>query len=418
MASVELPEALGGASKTTYKRYRAVFDKFTEFAKDSSVGHWQQITKSVLQEYGRWLTVKNYAPATLYLELNTIKQAMTWLIEEKHLPESSKIHLSVQKSAESDTYCYTEGEVRAIISLTSTKKELAWLRDVVVGLVYTGLRISELAQLRWAMIDLAANAIKIADNTLAGDSRPDRVKLSTKNGHSRVLPIHPELRQVLERLKRHADGRVLHGPLGGVLKPDTVRRVLISKVLNPLKEKYPGQPGFRSFADGRLHSFRHFFCSKCAADGVPEQVVMKWLGHSSSRMVRRYYHLHDEESQRRIRQLKPITVDPKAIERKVVGLVAECIGIDPKSVTRTSSFAEHGAGPYEIAQLMGRLEREFDLVIPKADAMNMNTVGQAIDYIQNRGPGEAGVPATLPVAPRSPASSAGGIAGAAAQPST
>jgi hypothetical protein len=46
-----------------------------------------------------------------------------------------------------------------------------------------------------------------------------------------------------------------------------------------------------------------FFCSTCANSGVPEQVVMKWLGHQSSNMLRHYYHLHDEEGQRQVQKL-------------------------------------------------------------------------------------------------------------------
>ena len=65
------------------------------------------------------------------------------------------------------------------------------------------------------------------------------------------------------------------------------------------------------FKDGRLHSFRHYFCSTCANSGVPEQVVMNWLGHRSSAMVRHYYHLHDDEAQRQMAKLKLIR-DPEA----------------------------------------------------------------------------------------------------------
>jgi hypothetical protein len=30
---------------------------------------------------------------------------------------------------------------------------------------------------------------------------------------------------------------------------------------------------------------------------------MDWLGHADSKMIRNYYHLHDEEAQRRMSQL-------------------------------------------------------------------------------------------------------------------
>ncbi len=35
-----------------------------------------------------------------------------------------------------------------------------------------------------------------------------------------------------------------------------------------------------------------------ANGGVPEQIIMDWLGHADSAMVRIYYHLHNDESRR------------------------------------------------------------------------------------------------------------------------
>lgn len=118
---------------------------------------------------------------------------------------------------------------------------------------------------------------------LASPSCPD------KSHRDRVLPIHPQLRRLLQNKPQHGDGRLFHGPKGGKLKPDTVRLVLIREVIEPLAEQFPTPEGE--------------ICSTCANRGVPEQVVMAWLGHADSRMVRHYYHLHDEASQRMMERL-------------------------------------------------------------------------------------------------------------------
>jgi integrase len=75
-------------------------------------------------------------------------------------------------------------------------------------------------------------------------------------------------------------------------------------VLTPLAERFPTRAGGTGFIDGRLHSFRHFFCSLSANSGVPEQVLMTWLGHRDSKMVRHYYHLHPEEAQRQMARIR------------------------------------------------------------------------------------------------------------------
>jgi len=78
---------------------------------------------------------------------------------------------------------------------------------------------------------------------------------------------------------------------------------LIRDVLGQLKGQFPSREGEIGFINGRLHSFRHYFCSTCAQSGVPEHIVMTWLGHSSSKMVRYYFHLHDDESRRQMQRI-------------------------------------------------------------------------------------------------------------------
>ena len=100
------------------------------------------------------------------------------------------------------------------------------------------------------------------------------------------------------------DEWVFHGPRGGRLKPDTVRNIFVDRVIKPLKGRFPNDvANQRGFEDGRLHSFCQYFCSYCANNGIPVHVVMEWLGHASSDMVRYYYHLSDDESRKMMDRL-------------------------------------------------------------------------------------------------------------------
>jgi integrase len=139
---------------------------------------------------------------------------------------------------------------------------------------------------------------------------------TTKTGRSRVFPIHPDLVAVLTKMSRSHYGVIFHGPLGGRLKADTARRILVRDVLEKLKERFLTNPGAIGFEDGRLHSFRHYSCSIAAQAGTAEHTVMRWLGHSSSKMVRHYFHLHDDESRR---QMKRINFLGDASSRVAVG---------------------------------------------------------------------------------------------------
>lgn len=296
MEHVSRPAVQNGVSPSTVKRYRTVFDKFATFASENKIQFWQQVTKDKLGRYGKWLEDQDYHDKTQYIELTVLKQALKWMVEEKLLPPTSLFRMPLRKPTGTTTYCYTLEQVRAIVAHCRADKELYWLAGVVVALAVTGLRISELAGLRWSDIDLERGVLRLTDTTQNSRKSKRPESRSTKSHQGRSLPIRDELRSVLEKLSRMPDGRVFHGPNGGRIKPDTVRNVLIRHVLTPLQSRFPADGDARGFADGRLHSFRHYFCSTSADNGVPEQMLMSWLGHRDSEMIRHYYHLRQNEA--------------------------------------------------------------------------------------------------------------------------
>ena len=119
---------VGGVSAKTPQRYRAVRDKFLTFCKSRQITHCQQINKPLLLSYAAWLDGENYAYATEYLELTTLKQLVKFLIDEGHLPQTSLIKLPLSKPNDTDTYCYRIEEVTAILAHCQAQPELQWLR--------------------------------------------------------------------------------------------------------------------------------------------------------------------------------------------------------------------------------------------------------------------------------------------------
>jgi integrase len=302
---------LGGAVKASAKRYRPVLQKFLVYARSVGIQSWNAVTKKTLEGYAAWLDDEGYKYATEYLELTTLKQAVNWFVTENKLPSACKIQLPLEKPRGTTTYCYRPEEVKAMVALCAARKDLMWLGNVLVALATTGLRISELAALQWDDIDLQAGMLRLTDASYQG-SRSEREEARTTKSHrDRSLPLHQDLHQVLVRMRRHPDGRVFHGPLGGALKPDTVRNILKREVLAPLAARFPTlAKRKKGFDDGRLHSFRHYFCSASANSSVAEQALMSWLGHQDSRMVRHYYHLHQEEAKQQMAKMPRVHAEP------------------------------------------------------------------------------------------------------------
>ena len=306
---IKRPAVTGGTRMTTQKRYRAVLDKFIEWAIDNGIRNWLQVNRQTLERYASYLDDLGKSGNTIYLELTTLKQIVKWLVSEGHLPEKCRITMKLSRDTESTTYCWTLAEFQAIGAYCQQHPALNWLAVICMTLGLTGMRISELAQLRWSNLDLEQGMIRLIDESRRKKAAKDSNQQTLKNKRGRTFPLNQQLIPVFSSMPRHPDGLVFHGPLGGKIKPDTLRNILVKDVLLPLKDRFPAAAGEKGFEHGRLHSFRHFFCSQCANHGVAERVLMTWLGHADAAMVRRYYHLDAKESQRQMNRVSIPAVD-------------------------------------------------------------------------------------------------------------
>jgi len=71
------------------------------------------------------------------------------------------------------------------------------------------------------------------------------------------------------------------------------------------------------------------------------------------------------------------------IEERVAQIVAEQMGVEKAQITRETSFVNDlGADSLDTVELVMEFEDEFDISIPDEDAERIQTVGQAIDYVE------------------------------------
>ena len=72
-----------------------------------------------------------------------------------------------------------------------------------------------------------------------------------------------------------------------------------------------------------------------------------------------------------------------SVEEQVINVVAEQLAVDKEKITRDTSFVNDlGADSLDTVELIMELEEEFDMTIPEASAEQIQTVGQAIDFIE------------------------------------
>ncbi len=97
----------------------------------------------------------------------------------------------------------------------------------------------------------------------------------------RFVPIHPKVAAHLNPLRKS-------GPIS---------RAVCERKLPKRSKKLCTECGFESPQQYKLHTFHHDF-GLCAKNNVAYRKALTWLGHSSSQMLKLYYHVHDEDSQK------------------------------------------------------------------------------------------------------------------------
>jgi integrase len=133
----------------------------------------------------------------------------------------------------------------------------------------TGLRLGELAALRWTDVDWTASRIRVRRNYVLGEFGTPKSRRATRS-----VPLADEAAQALEHLFGQAgdqrdDALVFADPrTGGPLDKSNVTRRMRSALRAA------------GLDDGHcFHDLRHTFGTRMAAAGVPMRTLMEWMGH-------------------------------------------------------------------------------------------------------------------------------------------
>ena len=73
------------------------------------------------------------------------------------------------------------------------------------------------------------------------------------------------------------------------------------------------------------------------------------------------------------------------IADKVKQIIVDKLGVDGSEVTPEASFTNDlGADSLDTVELIMEFEKEFDISIPDEEAENIQTVGQAVSYLESQ----------------------------------
>jgi integrase len=181
-----------------------------------------------------------------------------------------------------EPYLLTWQEYQSLQAATAGQ---AMLKLFVTLAWETGARSGELLQLEWTDLDSERRLVTFANDPARGRQ--------TKGRRSRTVPLSEA---ALNALREYAARYRLLAP----------RPPYIFKLLRPDRHKRPGDrivrlyTGFKQAANEaglvrlRPHNLRHAFVTRKLAEGIPAQLVMRYVGHADLATTLKYTHLVPE----------------------------------------------------------------------------------------------------------------------------
>ena len=74
-----------------------------------------------------------------------------------------------------------------------------------------------------------------------------------------------------------------------------------------------------------------------------------------------------------------------SLEDRLKGIIVDQLGVEAEKVTANASFiSDLGADSLDIVELVMAMEEEFDMDIPDEDSEKIQSVGDAINYLNDK----------------------------------
>lgn len=188
---------------------------------------------------------------------------------------------------------YDFADYERLVEAAELTDERALLVVLLAG--EAGMRMGEIIALRWNNVLFDRRVVRVVESEWRGNVT------APKSGRSREVPMTDRLHDVL-RATRHLRGsRVLVGEKG---KPITSR--MIQRWMERVERRAGLDPR------GRVHIFRHSFCSHLAIKGAPARAVQELAGHAELTTTMAYMHLSPAARVSAIQLLNSRPADAKA----------------------------------------------------------------------------------------------------------
>ncbi len=270
---------------STFEKFAAVKNHLTNFREGLT---FEFFDERGLNDYVGYLRdVKEMRNTTIGKQLSFLKWFLRWAfkkgVHQNNVYDSYKPKL---KSTQKKIIFLTWNELNRLreFKIPSNKQALERVRDVFLFQCFTGLRYSDVFNLR------------------RSDIKGDHIEVTTvKTSDSLIIELNNHSKAILDKYKDVAfeDDKVLPVITNQKMNDYLKELAELAGIDEPIRQTYyKGNERIDEvtpkYALLGTHAGRRTFICNALALGIPPQVVMKWTGHSDYKAMKPYIDIADD----------------------------------------------------------------------------------------------------------------------------
>lgn len=275
-------------TESTYEKFAAVENHLKGF--DQNVT-FESLDESRLTDYVNYLRdTKNMRNSTISKQLGFLRWFLRWTLKKGYSDNNAfELFKPKLKTTQKKVIFLTWDELMNLkdFDIPETKKYLDRVRDVFCFCCFTGLRYSDVYNLKRSDIKedhIEVTTVKTADSLTIELNNYSRAILN------KYKDIHFEKNKALPVISNQKMNDYLKelGELVGIDEPIRETYYKGNERIDEITPKY---------ALLGTHAGRRTFICNALSMGIPAQTVMKWTGHSDYKAMKPYIDIADKDKQ-------------------------------------------------------------------------------------------------------------------------
>ena len=270
---------------STYEKFAAVKNHLMNFRDELTFDFFDE---KGLNDYVTYLRdVKEMRNSTIVKQLSFLKWFLRWAFKKGlHQNNAYDSYKPKLKSTQKKIIFLTWEELNKLreFEIPAAKQALDWVRDVFLFQCFTGLRYSDVFNLR------------------KSDIKGDHIEVTTvKTSDSLIIELSNHSKAILDKYKDVAfeDDKVLPVITNQKMNDYLKELAELAGIDEPVRQTYyRGNERIDEvtpkYALLGTHAGRRTFICNALALGIPPQVVMKWTGHSDYKAMKPYIDIADD----------------------------------------------------------------------------------------------------------------------------